>query len=68
MSVASSPNDCLRIINTKIFFKVKASSHMTKNTMIPTREKLIRIPAGPAKCKALPEPTNNPGPMMPANY
>jgi len=38
---------------------------ITKKTIIPTRMKLMRIPAGPARCKALPDPTSNPGPIMP---
>jgi hypothetical protein len=38
---------------------------MTKKTMMPTSEKLIRAPAGPPSCSALPELTSNPGPMMP---
>lgn len=32
---------------------------------ISTRQKLIRIPAGPPEWRALPEPTSNPGPMIP---
>lgn len=41
------------------------SDCITKNTMMPTKEKLMRVPAGPARCNALPEPTSRPGPMMP---
>lgn len=40
-------------------------SYITKKTMIPTSEKLMRIPAGPARRRAFPEPTRRPGPMMP---
>jgi len=32
---------------------------------MPTKEKLMRMPPGPARWSALPEPTNSPGPIMP---
>jgi hypothetical protein len=79
INVASSPNDCLlrslvstwfvhdRCSQFDIIRRGKSSSHMTKYTMSPTREKLIKIPAGPARCKALPDPTRRPGPMIPAS-
>lgn len=38
---------------------------MTKNTITPTKAKLIKHPAGPPLLSALPEPTSNPGPIMP---
>lgn len=75
MRVASSPSDCL--IGTVSVYQVNAKrlfvsghgswAHMTKKTRIPTSEKLIRIPAGPARCSAFPEPTRRPGPMMPVS-
>lgn len=40
---------------------------MTKKTIMPTSEKLIKAPAGPPSCSALPELTSRPGPIMPAN-
>jgi hypothetical protein len=38
---------------------------MTKYTIIPTSEKLIKTPAGPPSLNAFPEPTRRPGPMIP---
>jgi hypothetical protein len=63
MSVAISPNDCLA--RQPRSFKDSATTYMTKKTMIPTKEKLIKIPAGPALLRALPEPTSKPGPIIP---
>ena len=34
---------------------------------MPTSEKLIKAPAGPPSCSALPELTSRPGPIMPDN-
>jgi hypothetical protein len=38
---------------------------MTKKTMMPTSEKLIKTPPGPASLNAFPDPTSKPGPIMP---
>src|SRR5687768_4069389 len=40
-------------------------THMTKNTMIPTRLKEIETPDGPTGASTLPEPTSRPRPMIP---
>lgn len=64
--VANSPRDCLEVgelDDGKHDFAMNA--YITKNTITPTREKLIRIPAGPARRSAFPDPTRRPGPMIP---
>jgi hypothetical protein len=38
---------------------------MTKKTMMPTSEKLIKTPPGPASLNAFPDPTSKPGPIIP---
>lgn len=62
--VAISPNDCLESVQNRLR-PCSVSPYMTKNTMVPTSEKLMRIPAGPPWLSALPDPTNSPGPMIP---
>lgn len=67
INVAISPSDCLHSIIGEGLGKYhdQPSTYMTKNTIIPTREKLIKEPAGPPSWKALPELTSKPGPIIP---
>ena len=64
IKVAISPSDCLYSL-ASFQNQRMCPNYMTKKTMMPTSEKLIRAPAGPPSCSALPELTSNPGPMMP---
>ena len=63
--VAISPRDCLHQVSYRSGLSSTEVTNMTKNTIVPTRQKLISAPAGPPSCKAFPELTNNPGPMIP---
>jgi hypothetical protein len=64
ITVAISPRDCLQMSELTQASE-NCSPHITKKTIMPTKEKLISEPAGPPSCNAFPELTSNPGPMIP---
>ena len=51
--------------DTGMIVAISPSDCITKKTIIPTNAKLMRTPAGPPSLSAFPDPTSNPGPMIP---